>query len=870
MASLARSLMRKGGLDRDLDEELRSYVDLRAQELMASGIAPDQARRQAKVELGGIEQVKERVRDRRRGAGIDTLLQDVRHGLRVLGKNPAFSLVAILSLGIGISATTTVFSAVHSALLRPIAFSEPDRLVAAQKTYDGVPSGPVSRLDYFDYRDQSRSFEHLAAAVGGSAQLTVRDGPEPWVADVGMVSWNLFRALKVTPVAGRDFLPADEAQGGAAVALVSYGVWQDRFGASPTAVGRTVNLAGHPVTIIGVMPSGFHFLDNADLWTLVDRTGPVDATRDSHSHIVVGRLRPGVSVQQAQGDVDRVSRALATQYPATNKAKGLRLIGLQAFMVQNIGTILVLLGVATASVLLIACANVAGLLLARGHRRMPEMAMRSALGASRPRLFRQLLTESVLLALAGGLLGVGGARLVQAGLQRMLPWAELGVAAPAVEGPVLLFALAMSLAAGVAIGLVPAVRGTEARPSAALGSGRQAPDGPRGSRLRSGLVIAQVAGSSVLLTLAVLLMRSVVGLTAVDLGFEPDQVFTARVLFSGPEYDAPERRRALFESVLEDVKALPGVTSASMISKLPILNPGQDWGIWPAGRPPAASGDAYHALARWVTPGYFKTVGIPILEGRDISETDLPGAPQAIVISKAVAETLFPGRSPVGELVTVWSTEGSFQVVGVVGDARLSLLLGQRRPAMYMSSVQMGSPATRLAIRASGDPAQLAGAVRQIVRGKDSGLSLVDARTLAVIVGEALSPFRTVSVSLGAFAAVALLLAAIGLYGTLAYHVGQHRLEMGVRLAVGAAPPSLLCRVLGRGLALAAVGLILGIVIIVPGALLLRQLPVSLQFESPSVYLGAILALGLTTSVACLLPAWQAARIDPIEVLRRQ
>lgn len=867
--SMLRSLFRKEELDRDLDEELSSYLDLLAEERIRAGMSPEQARRAARLELGGVEQVKEKVREKRVGATLDTLLQDVRYALRTLRKNTGFAAVVILILAIGIGATTALFSTINTALLRRLPFQEPDRLVVGLKTFDGVVSGAVSRVDYFDYREHSRSFEELGALTTFTMQFTVTGGRQPVLVDAGFVTWNLFRTLGVNPIVGRHFLPEEEYPGGGGEILISYGFWQSRFGGDPGAVGSTLNVDGFPSPVVGVMPRGFRFLFDADVWGLVDRAGPFDSERDSHSHFVVGRLKSGVTMEQAQGDVDAISSALAEQYPESNAGKALSLTELQSYMVRDVRLSLLLLMGTTVLVLLIACGNVAGLLLARGERRLSEMAMRSALGASRRRLVRQLLTESLILTVVAGLLGITVAYLLQGVILQLLPIGELGMERPVIDSTALVFTLLVSVATGTLVAVVPAVRGTASDPAQQLRSASRASEDVRSSRLRSGLVVLQVALSVALLIGSGLLIRSFAQLSTVDLGFDSDNLLTGQLQIQTSQYPTPEERNQFFTSLLKEIEALPGVVSATVINKLPIRSRWQDWSIWPAEQPPPSVQESFSAMARWVPPGYFETMGIPFVSGRDVAATDVPGSPYVIVLSEGVVQALFQGSNPIGRMVSVagWRT---FEVVGVVQDARVNTLRGAPDAAFYMSHAQMGPARAQIAVRTSGDPNTLVGPIDDLLRQKDPNVLFAKVSTMTSVLDDEVAGFRIVILSLVLFSCVALALTAIGLYGVLAYHVSQRQGEIGVRMAMGASHGDLLGMVLRRGLLLAGLGLLLGVAAAYPGTLLVQQLLFETQPLDPAAYVGAVGFLGLVAALACFLPAWRATQVNPVEVLRRE
>ncbi len=867
--STFRSLLMKEELDQDLDQELQSHLDLLTQERIDNGMPPDEALREARLELGGIEQVKERVRERRFGFTLDTFLQDIRYTFRTLWKNKGFAFVAILILAVGIGANTALFSIVNEVLLRQIPYDDPDRLVVGLKTVDGRLSGPVSTPDYYDFRDLSRSFEDLAQFSPYTYQPTITGGTRPELARAMSVTWNLFPILRVNPVAGRH-LNAEDEQERANVVLISYGFWQRRFGGTPDAVGSTLNLNSSPYTVVGVMPQGFRFMQEADLWGLINREDPFDKRRDSHSYTLVGRLKPGVTTEEAQSDVDVIARNLEQQYPDTNKGKGLSLMGLHDAVVRQVRLSLLLLMATTLLVLLIACGNVAGLLLARGQQRLSEIAMRSALGAPRKRLVRQLLTESIVLTVIAGIAGVAVAYLFLDLLLQLLPMGNMGIDLPSIDEAALGFALLASILTGLVVGVIPALRGTSVDPSQQLKTGTHSSESLHISQLRNGLVVFQVAVSIVLLIGSGLLIRSLVNLSTVDLGFEPDNLLTGTIRIQEADYPSPEERNLFFTSLLEDIEAQPGVLSATMISKLPILNPWQDWPIWLADQPRPTSQDSFFGMARWIPPGYFETMKIPFLRGRDVSEMDVPGSPLVVVISEAVVRNLFPDDEPLGRMVKIGWSDNPYQVIGVVADARLNRLQNGPDPAIYMSVAQLGATNLRVAVRTSNDPTLLVGPIENLLSQKDTNAVFANPATMTSVVQDALGDFRIVIFSLSLFAGVALVLTAIGLYGVLAYHVSQRTNEIGIRLAVGASNRTLLGMFLKRGLVLVGIGMLFGLVGAYSGSLVIEQLLFEIKPLDAVAYLGAVGFLGLVALAACFIPAWRATRVSLVDVLRSE
>ena len=855
-------------LDHDLDEELQSYLDLLIEEKTSAGMDPEAARRQALIELGGAEQVKAGVREERHGAALDTLLQDIRFTLRMLRKNPAFAVVVVLTLAIGIGANTALFGTIKALLLSQLPYEEPDRLVASTKTYSGRIAGPVSRLDYLDYRRLSKSFEGLAALVPSGHTIT---GGESAVAVRGSyVTWNLFPILGVTPTRGQFFSESEEIAGGANVVMISHDLWQRRFGGSEQAVGSAIIVDGTACQIVGVMPLGFRFMFDADLWRLIDRDSTIDMQRDSHSHWVVGRLKDGVSLEQAQLDVDAIAKALEAEYPDTNKDKGLRLWDLHEYMVAHVRPSLNLLIVTTGLLLLIACGNVAGLFLARGQQRVSEMAMRSALGASRRRLIRQLMTESVILTLLAGLAGVAVALLLQKLLLRLLPMGDPGVPLPSIDAGVLFFALVISIITGLFVGVIPALRATSFHIWQQIESSNRTSEGRRSTRLRSAMVVAQVAISVALLIGCGLLIRSMVNLATVDLGFDPENVICSTIGIQTTNYPTPTERTNFFASLIEEIEALPFATSAASVSHFPIASPGTDWPIWHAAQPRPEPRESEYALARMASPGYFETIRIPLLRGRDIAASDTEDSAKVVVISKAVAESMFPDEDPVGRMVKLGWSDDAFEIVGVVGNAKLNGVRSEMDWAMYLASGQTMLMEFWLVVRSDGDPSLLTEPIRRILRAKDPDAVLGDLTTMTSIVDDNLTGFRVVMLALSLLAAVALLLTSVGLYGVLTYHVSQRSNEFGVRSALGASSREIIGLIMKKGLLMIGAGLLLGLIGAVAGSRLIWSLLFETAVFDPATFIFAAVFLGSVALVACLVPAWRAGRINPVEALRRE
>ncbi len=801
---------------------------------------------------------------------VSNLKSDVKGAWRLMLAHRVFSAVVILTLALGIGATTAMFGALEATMLRALPYPDPDRLVMGRATFNGNINPWASAYDYYDYREQSDAFESLAALTGMTFKVTVVGGELPERVDATFASYDLFPTLGVRPIAGRDFTEAEGVDGAPAVAMISHQYWQRRFGGAAGAVGSSLTVNGQPSTIVGVMPAGFRVLDDVDVWFPMRRDGPYAGARRWHNWLIVGRLKPGVTLIQAQEQVDVISARLEAQYPDSNRTKALRLDPLQAAFVEGQRPRLLALMGAVGLLLLIACGNVAGLLIARGSARRTELAVRAALGASRGRVVSQLLTESLVLAVAGGLLGLALTYWLAGLLPVALGLGDLGVTRLGLSGPVLLFAVGLSLGTGVLFGVVPALQASSLQPARDLGTGRS-PEAAGSARVRSAVVAAQVAIAVMLLVGAGLFIKSVARLVSADAGFAVDRLLTAEVSLPSAQYQDPDQRIRFFDELLEGVRALPGVRAAGMVSMLPIRNTGNNIYVWREGPKPEQRDETNIAFVRVALPGYFEAIGIPLILGRALERTDTSDRPPVLVINQTMARGLFPDQNPLGRRIAV-DTGGDeptvFEVVGVVGDARLNYIGRAPRQAMYMSYFQNPGTTMRMAIRTEAAPESVVNSLRQLVWRRDPNLPVEELVSMDALISDQVGPFRITATVVSLFSAVALLLAAIGLYGVLAFYVSQRRHEIGVRLALGAEPGRVVRLVIGRGLWLVAAGLVVGVGGALAGGRLLDQLLYGVEATDLTTYLTAGAVLASVAFAACLLPAWRASRVDPSVALR--
>jgi putative ABC transport system permease protein len=786
-----------------------------------------------------------------------------------------------------------MFSVLDAALGRALPFPDSQELVLGRATFGGGVNPFASFPDYLDYRDRNESFEELGAMIGFTLPVTVTGTEEPERVPMIFATGNLFDALGVAPHLGRTFSAEESTPGGPPALLLSYGYWQRRFGASPEILGQTVVVNGTPVNVVGVMPADFHLLFDADAWLPGADGGPMTGIRRYHNWVMVGRLNPGVSVEEAQAEMDVISAQLEEAFPDSNRDKALQIDGLHEALVEDYRQNLFILMGAIVLVLLIACGNVASLLMARGAARNTEMAVRSALGAVRGRLIRQLLTESVLLALGAGILGVLTAVWLQdlilalgAGILGVLTavWLQdlilgfasmetLGLRDVGISGSMLGFALVLCLATALLFGVVPALATVRKNPGEDLKEGGRGSTSGGGARLRSGLVVLQVALSVILLIGSGLLIRSFARLSGVDPGFETDNLLTATVSLPSTTYPDRETRVRFFDDLREQIEAIAGVESVALGDRLPIRNPGNNVAIWSQERPPASNTEANFAFQRIVMPGYFDGMGIPIVAGRGFDNTDVAEGPRVIILNQTAADTVFPGETALGRQVAVdlgGDQPSLFEVVGVVGNHRMTSLSRSSRLSMFFPHAQRTAGTMSLAIRSRGDPGSLVRPVQERLWAMDREIPLASVETMEEVLAESISDSRSITTVLGMFSAVALFLAALGIYGVLAYFVSRRVHEIGIRVALGAPGARVVRLVLSRGMILTGVGLVLGI----SGAVGLTRLLEDLLFQTTATDLSTFSGVGvfftLVALLACLIPAWRALRVDPMVAFRTE
>jgi putative ABC transport system permease protein len=867
----------------DLDRELRSHLDLEAEEQREAGLPATEASYAARRALGNAALVKEEVREMWGWQGLDRLKQDLHYGLRTLWRAKWISIAAVATLALGIGANTALFSVVDTVLLRSLPFPDSGRLMTLgqRDSHTGSITDYFAPTTFFDWRSQNHSFESMAAVeTVGDIQMTFAGSGEPVQVSGQAVSATFLDVLGVRPVLGRTFRPDEDLPNGNKVALVSYALWQSRFGASPAAVGERITIDGFPFTVIGVLPPDFEFLGNPSFWVPrgLDPNARWTEGRDIQ---IVARLRPGASIPQAETDLTTLTHRIERDGPpiltgGDNEATLTPLIA--SYVGEVRPALLVLLG-AVLCVLLIACANVANLLLARATTRHREMAVRASLGASRGRLIRQLLTESMVLTCVGGLLGVlvawWGARFLLGLVPPSMPIPRLGQLRPNLG--ILAFTLGVTVATAFLVGLVPAFQASRKDVALSIRHGGRTLGG--GSGVRGSLVTVEIALAAVLLIAAGLLLRTFAHLRAVDPGFSDRNVLACHLKLPDAQYQGAQES-AYFAKLLERVRSLPGVRSAAAIDELPVSGAGGGTWVHVEGTSEPPPGQQLNVMVRTVTPGYFATLGVPMRAGRDFTDADTgvldiskpidpATSPLKLIVNQALVDRFLPGENPLGRRLAIfWGQTLVGEIVGVVSNVRYRSLAEEAEPTFYWPEAQRPRGNMHLVIRTAGQPVDWVSAVRGAVRSVDPNVPVAEVETLSEVVSLASSRTRFSLVLLAAFAGIALTLAAVGLFGVMAYSVAQRTQEIGVRMALGAKPSGIVGMVLKNGMTLALTGLAAGAL----GAIGLTRFIATQLFGVKALDPWSFaLALGLLLAVATLaayLPARRAAKVDPMVALR--
>jgi putative ABC transport system permease protein len=870
-----RAFLHKEKLDRELGVELTSHLEMHIADNLRSGMTPEEARRDSLLKLGGLEQTKENCRERRGIFWLENLLRELFFGLRMLRKNPGFTAVAVLTLALGIGASTAIFSVVYGAILSPLPYPNPDQLVMVWSKVNGHNNG-VSAGDYLDWERQSAVFQDLVAFTGGRFNLSIAGRPEVVRSRTLGPGWFNLQGILFSQ--GRDFLPEEGILGNEHVVIMTHRLWQERFGSDPHIIGQQLRLDSEKYTVVGVLASGMPDRFESSLFV------PLAFRPDQINHEfrwlnVMGRLKPGVTLRQANADMDATAQHIAEAYPVSNKGWSASVEPLKNDFTSRdtIKDLWLLLG-AVGFVLLIACVNVANLLLARGNVRQKEVAVRSALGATRGQLVSQFLTESLALALIGGLLGTSLAWLMLRVVLALLPPFSVPTEADIrVSLPVLFFALAATLLAGALSGCVPAWQNSHCNLSDTLKEGGRSASSSGRQGLRRGLVVIEFALALTLLSGAGLAIHSFWKLTRVDLGFRQDHILTFGLPLRNDRFSNPEQINAFYRQLLEKLTALPDISSATVSTGMPLLGAAAGMSFSIVGQPavdPAARPNAGFTM---VTPEYFRTFGIPITKGRSFTEQDAAGGLPVAIVNETFVQKYLSNVDPlkqrvlVGQLIPGVRRIGpqiEWQIVGVYRDVHNAGVRSEGYPEINVPFSQSPWPSAGVAVRTGGDPASVTSGIAAAVQSLDSDLALDQVRTMDQLVDESLAGDRFATALFAAFAAVALILAAIGIYGVMSFAVEQRTREFGVRMALGADSRRVLLLVLQEGLLLASAGLMLGLA----GTYLVGRSMKSILYGVTAVdpvALAAVAAVLLLAAVlACYVPARRATRVDPMVALR--
>lgn len=862
----------KARSDRDLAAELESHLQMQVEENLRRGMSQAEARRVALIRLGGLEAVKEQYRDRRGVPLLESITRDVRFGLRSLGRSPGFTIVAVITLALGIGANTAIFSIVNAVLLRPLPYPESNRLVMvwATNTARAVTEDVASYPDFEDWKAQSKSFQVLAAFTNRG--MIMAGGGETEMAPAIQATPGFFELLGTQPAIGRTFETEEAEQGAPHVVVLSDGSWKQRFGGRPDILGSAIRLDEETYTVVGVMPPTFKFSppQGEQVYVPLQR----DPNRGHGFLHVIGRLRPGTSISLAQAEMDTITHQLAEQHPRPNRTIGANVQPLGDAMVGKVRTGLwILLGV-VALVLLIACTNVANLMLARSASRRKELAVRAALGAGRGRLARQLLTESTMLALAGGILGLVLSSATGKVLVSLLSdqFNIPRIASTHTDVWVLAFTLLLSLVTGIVFGLIPAISPAPDLNEALTESSRSATQSRKAKRVRGLLVVSETALSLILLASAGLLLKSFVAMSTTAPGFKSDNLLTVDFWLPKLKFAGLAERVSFFDRLVTRISRAPGIQSAALVADLPLGGGSDSLGFHIVGRPDPERG-YFSSNFNIASAGYFQTMGIPLLGGREFMDRDNGTSTPVVVINKIAARQFWPSEDPVGKQIALPQPNNTsliLTVVGVTGDVRQSSLGSQARPEIFLNYMQSPLPWTWLVmvVRTTGDAASMPGAIKTVAYSVDPDVPISAIQTMDKVLSRSLAEPRVYTLLVGIFALLAVALAAVGLYGVISYDVTERTHEMGIRIALGADRSRLLRLVIGQGLSLSAVGIAIG----VPGAIavtrVLTGLVATVRPGDPLTLAAIALVLLAVAALACMAPALRAMRADPISALR--
>ena len=867
-----RSLFRWTQADQELDDELRDHLERKTEEYVAQRMTQEEAYRRARLDLGGIEQTKEKCRDARGLNWIQDLIQDLHFGLRMLRKSPEFTAIAVLTLALGIGANTTIFSLVYAVLLRPLSFPHAKQIVLIHGRTDQVARTPVSYPDFEDWRRQSQSFDGISAWAAQSINLTGQERPERLRG--AFVSANFFDLLGVRAERGRTFLPGEDEPGKARVAVVNHSLWARRFGSDPNFVGERLILNGSVFRVAGILPEGFDFPldpDRNEIWLPFGENPWFSRSRDVYNLFAIARLKDGVNLATAQAEMATIAKRLARQYPDEDSQRTAVVWPLRDVATEDLRELLLVLVGAVALVLLIACANVVNLLLARGAARRNEISLRAALGASRTRLARQMLSETLVLWMASGVVGLaagaGGLKLVLATSPVRLPpgsVAEIG-------GPVLLFTLLLTGATAVAAGLAPALRYSRSDVEPGLREGgRGAGESAETGRLRSLLLIAQVAMSLMLLGGAGLMMRTIANLTAVQPGFQPKNLLTLEYRLPQTDYSRPADQWNFHQRVTENVRRIPGVLSASVAIGIPFTG---NVGIAPIvllDRAAPVPGQEPLAQHNYVDARYFETMEIPLLEGRGILERDGTNTPRVVVINQTLARRFWKRGDALGRQIELLDGKKVATIIGVVGDTKQERIDEKPQPQIYFAYRQEPMGFATLIVRTASDPMGFVGAVKDAVWSVDKNQPMWKVRSMEWVVRSEVGDRRYLTYLLSLYAGLATILASVGIYGVLSYGVNRRMKEIGVRMALGAQGRDTLGMVIGQGMKSVGVGMLVGLA----GAMVLTRTLAGLLYgvspKDPMTLAAGVVAIGVSGLLACWIPARRATQVDPMIVLRHE